>query len=40
MTSPNVRSEPGAAASSLTKLSWVDCVFFTVDKIALDVPAL
>src|SRR5262245_39726999 len=38
MTSPNVRSELGTAASSRTKLSWVDCAITTADKSALDAP--
>jgi hypothetical protein len=40
MTNPNVRSEPGADASSRTKLSWVDWVISNLDKTTFDVAAL
>src|SRR5260370_39832374 len=37
MTRPNVRSDPGCAASSRVKLSWVDCFMRTADKTPSDI---
>src|SRR5216683_728307 len=38
ITRAKVRSEPGTAASSRAKLSWVDGFIATVDKTLLDIP--